>query len=85
MWLLAWSFAGWACLDLNQGPLPYQFKDSPRSEASTSPWSVVAICPMGWVCDAVAVIAAVNDLLIRRLGQLVHGGLLVAVTSGRIP
>jgi hypothetical protein len=21
---LAWSFAKWACLDLNQGPLPYQ-------------------------------------------------------------
>jgi hypothetical protein len=60
MWLLAWSFAGWACLDLNQGPLPYQFKDSPRSEVSTSLRSSVAVSLMAPLCGYVAVTAAVS-------------------------
>ena len=63
-------------------PLPCQFKDSPRSEASTSPRSVVVVCSTGWLCDAVAVTSAVNDLLTRmhRDGMDVPG----AVTANMI-
>jgi hypothetical protein len=54
-------------MDLNHRPLPYQFKDSPSSEAATLPWSVVMVRPMGWVCGPVAVTSAVSDRLARAL------------------
>src|SRR5689334_22677145 len=44
------------------GPLPYQFKDSPRSEAPASPRPAVEARPMGWLCAAVAVTSALSDL-----------------------
>src|SRR5689334_15380148 len=85
MWLLAWSFAGWACLDLNQGPLPYQFKDSPRSAASTLLRSSVTVSLMASLCGCVAVTSAVNDHLLRRSGHIVQDRPLRSLCWGDIP
>ena len=35
------------CLTFDRRPHPYRVRDRPRSEASTSPWSVVAVSPDG--------------------------------------
>jgi hypothetical protein len=48
---------------LNFRPLPYQFRDSPSSETSTSPWLVAAVSPVGWLRVGVAVTAAVSTLI----------------------
>src|SRR5690242_5381702 len=63
---LAWSFAECACLDWNQEPLPSQFKDRTRSEASTLLRSPVTVSLMLSLCGGVAVSSAVNDHLLRR-------------------
>jgi hypothetical protein len=50
------GFVRWACLDLNQGPLPYQFWHRPSSGVSTSPPLEVTVNLMGWLCGPIAVV-----------------------------
>jgi hypothetical protein len=75
----------WAVLDLNQRPLPCQFKDSPRSKASASLWSAVTVSLMGWLCGGVAVTSAVRDHLLRSNGRTVQTCPGVAVLWGDVP
>ena len=49
-----------------------QFKDSPRSEASTSLRSAATVRFMASLCGSVAVTSAVSDYLLRSNGQFVH-------------
>jgi hypothetical protein len=53
------NFRGWACVDLNHGPLPYQVR-APMGHDMIQPESVVVrVSPVGLTVAGVAVTSAV--------------------------
>jgi hypothetical protein len=57
---VSWDGAGWACVDLNHGPLPYQER-APMGHGMIQPVSVVVrVSRIGLVGAGVAVTSAVN-------------------------